>query len=120
MWMPTPDALREKMQPLPRRQQKPSSRGMAAIGDPPADCGQLLQRLCNDPSLRFTDSGRSLLRVLHLGLAAVRDCRQSVETVPPHCVHPVTELARGVAAGWLELAEALRERTEDPAQRREE
>ncbi len=110
--MPNPDVLREKVDPLPSRHRKLRSRGAAATGGPSPDCGLVLQKLRNDPSLRFTEAGRSLLRLLHVGVTAVRDCRQSVEEIPPHCRHSIAELARGAAAGWLELAESLRERTD--------
>jgi hypothetical protein len=113
--MPSVDSLRERTDPLPGRHQNLRNRGThdaAASFSQSPDSGLVLQRLRNDPSLRFTENGRSLLRVLHLGVAAVRDCRQPLEAVPPHSLYPTAELARAAAAGWLELAESLRERTE--------
>ncbi len=106
--------VQQGMDPLPERDQEERR----ARGKRPAlmraetlpDASAVLQNLRKDPSLRFTDSGRSLLRLLDLGVTAVRDCRQSLESIPPHCLYPIMELARGAAAEWLELAESLQDR----------
>jgi hypothetical protein len=113
--------VRQGMDPLPGRHQQDrqaaGKRAGAVQPEPSQDCTAVLQNLRKDPSLRFTDSGRSLLRLLDSGLSAVRDCRQAIEDVPPHCLYHIVELARGAAAEWLELAESLQERTTAARQR---
>jgi ParB-like chromosome segregation protein Spo0J len=108
--------VRQGMDPLPGKHQQqerraPGKRSAAVQPEPSHDCSAVLQNLRKDPSLRFTDSGRSLLRLLDSVVSGVRDCRLAIEEVPPHCLYHIAELARGAAAEWLELAESLQERT---------
>ena len=107
--------VRQGMDPLPgRHQEDRQARGKHPApprGPAPADCGELLQNLRKDPSLRFTEAGRSLLRLLDVGVSAVRDCKQATEAIPPHCLYPIMELARSAASQWLELAASLQQRT---------
>jgi hypothetical protein len=69
--------VRQGMDPLPGRHQQDrqaaGKRAGAVQPEPSQDCTAVLQNLRKDPSLRFTDSGRSLLRLLDSGLSAV--CR---------------------------------------------
>ncbi|GIH05669.1 hypothetical protein Rhe02_37360 [Rhizocola hellebori] len=108
--------VRQGMDPLPGRHQQdqrgPAKRAAAARPEQSPDCSAVLQNLRKDPSLRFTDSGRSLLRLLDSGVSAVRDCRDAIDAIPPHALYHIMELARGAAAEWLDLAERLHERTE--------
>lgn len=110
------ERVRHGMDPIPdRHQEDRRSRGKPAVSAkrvPAPDCAQVLQSLRRDPSLRFTDSGRALLRLLDAAVTATRDCKEAVQTIPPHCSYPIIELARGVAAEWLELAQALQERAD--------
>jgi ParB-like chromosome segregation protein Spo0J len=70
---------------------------------------RLLENLSRDPSLRFTDSGRSLLRALF-----ARTCGPPAphlfESIPPHCVYTVAALARACAQEWQDLAGQLESR----------
>jgi hypothetical protein len=107
--------VRQGMDPLPGKHQQDRrgpGKGTAAVRPAASqDCTAVLQNLRKDPSLRFTESGRTLLRLLASGVSAVRDCRAAMEEIPPHSLYHIAELARGAAAEWLELAERLQERT---------
>ncbi|MDR6594568.1 ParB/RepB/Spo0J family partition protein [Saccharothrix longispora] len=63
--------------------------------------------LCQDPSLRMTESGRLLLRLLHLHLVGIREWEQLLETVPPHRVESVAHLAGECARTWLDFADRI-------------
>jgi hypothetical protein len=63
--------------------------------------------LRDDPSLRFTESGRQLLRRLLPRLNAVSGWQEISDEIPPHSAHHVAVLARMCAAEWLQFAESL-------------
>ena len=70
----------------------------------------MLQGLQSDPSLRFTESGRSLLRWI-MSRAIRSDERVDVAgRVPPHCTYIVADVARVCADEWLQLANDLEQR----------
>ncbi|MEV4641056.1 ParB N-terminal domain-containing protein [Actinoplanes sp. NPDC049548] len=72
----------------------------------------MLQGLRSDPALRFTESGRTLLRWV-MSRAIQSDERVDVATrVPPHCTYIVANVARVCAEEWLRLAEELEQRSE--------
>jgi ParB-like chromosome segregation protein Spo0J len=79
----------------------------------PADADTVLDTLLRDPSLRQTEHGRQLLRLLRQNVGSVRELTALVPVVPPHCAALVSQLAGQFARGWLELADELDER---PAQ----
>lgn len=60
--------------------------------------------LCQDPSLRMSETGRFLLRLLDLHLVRVREWERLLETVPPHRVESVAHLAAECARTWLDFA----------------
>ncbi|MCO1575759.1 winged helix-turn-helix transcriptional regulator [Crossiella sp. SN42] len=62
------------------------------------------QNLRQDPALRFTESGRNLLRWLD---AQAVDPTSIAGSVPAHCAPVVAELARQTAEAWLRLARQL-------------
>ncbi|EST35529.1 hypothetical protein M878_05565 [Streptomyces roseochromogenus subsp. oscitans DS 12.976] len=72
------------------------------------DYGRVLQSLRKDPSLRFTDVGRRLLRLLD-GAApgSVEQIAQIADSVPEHCRIVVVDMARECAAAWQHLADQL-------------
>lgn len=67
----------------------------------------LLQTLRKDPSLRFSDSGRRLLRWLDTAATGPGCWEEIVSAAPPHCVYLVAEMARSCADEWLRLAAHL-------------
>jgi len=76
----------------------------------------VLDALMNDPSLKFTEQGRFLLRLLSANARAVRHRAELTEVIPAHCVPMVGEVAREYANAWLRVAEDLeRKRIPDTA-----
>ncbi|MET8945685.1 streptomycin biosynthesis protein [Streptomyces sp. NPDC004542] len=83
-------------------------RPVAATRRAGPDYSRVLQSLRNNPSLRFTDVGRRLLRLL--GGAApgsVEQIAQIADSVPEHCRVMVIDMARECAAAWQHLADQL-------------
>lgn len=65
----------------------------------------ILDGLRHDPSLRFTDSGRTLLRwLLHRSIGP-GEWSDMALTIPPHCACLVAELAHQCADEWRDFAE---------------
>jgi hypothetical protein len=67
----------------------------------------ILQQLRRDPSLRFNESGRSLLRWLGAKVIGTTKWLQMTGTIPPHARYTVASLARSCAWEWQHLAERL-------------
>ncbi|MGA8328434.1 MAG: ParB N-terminal domain-containing protein [Mycobacterium sp.] len=65
----------------------------------------LLQRLRNDPSVRSSERGRSLLRLLSTVAVAISACNEFAEAVPVHCSGTIAEIARKNARAWQEIAD---------------
>lgn len=74
------------------------------------DRTSLLTSLSRDPSLRFTEFGRKLLRWLYERTRGPQDAGDLLDRVPPHCAYLVAEVARGCADDWLEFAARLERR----------
>lgn len=72
--------------------------------DGPAEVHDLLQRLRNDPAVRFSDRGRRLVRLLSTNMAAIGVVNAIVENIPIHCSATVAEIARRNACAWQEVA----------------
>jgi ParB-like chromosome segregation protein Spo0J len=60
-----------------------------------------------DPSLRFTDTGRMLLRLLDLHAVSDPHWTTIIDAVPPHTVESVAEVARACAVMWTDLSRRL-------------
>jgi ParB-like chromosome segregation protein Spo0J len=73
----------------------------------------LLQRLKEDPSLRYSEKGRNLLRWLDSHVVELTDWTRAAEGLPPHCVYTISELAIRCAQAWERLAEELWVRVAD-------
>ncbi|WP_285439134.1 ParB N-terminal domain-containing protein [Streptomyces sp. ISL-99] len=72
------------------------------------DYSRVLKSLRKDPSLRFTDLGRLLLRLLDGSApASVEQIAQITDGVPEHCRTVVVDMARECAAAWQHLADQL-------------
>jgi ParB-like chromosome segregation protein Spo0J len=65
----------------------------------------LLQRLRNDPSVRSSERGRELLRLLSTVVVAITACNEFAEAAPTHCSGTFAEIARNNARAWQEIAE---------------
>jgi hypothetical protein len=79
---------------------------------PEPGCPVTLRDLTADPSLRYAESGRALLRWLHARAVRPAEWRAHVAPTPPHCAYLVARLARDLAREWLEFADQLERRVE--------
>lgn len=63
--------------------------------------------LRRDPSLRFNEHGRLVLRWLEAHAVSSGEWAAVVSGVPSHCRGMVADMARGCAEAWAEMADAL-------------
>lgn len=81
-----------------------------STGNVPPACtaaDSILHKLRADPALRYTDTGRLILRWLHACTLGVRALDQCGQHVPVHCAPTIARLARAQARSWLDLAQKL-------------
>jgi ParB-like chromosome segregation protein Spo0J len=121
--------VRERMRrgedPVPPRQrtngecsepvapERPFRRGVAAGRvNESGDWETILRNLRRDPSVRFTDSGRNLLRWLDACAIGVDDWESVVGSISPHCAYVIADLACVMAEELLGVADHLRRRAE--------
>ncbi|WP_413760815.1 ParB N-terminal domain-containing protein [Streptomyces sp. MMBL 11-3] len=102
----------------PARTEKDGARRFgrpAAVHRVPADGRHALNVLRKDPSLRFTEAGRVLLRLMdpHILFADRRE--QLIKDLPEHTLGMLSEVARQYAASWSDIAGALEERARQTA-----
>ncbi len=101
---PLPERLRPDIPaPVPvvaaaRRDEPRSEQDMAA----------LFEALCRDPSLRFSESGRTLLRMFESCARVTRQRDQIVGNLPAHCADAAQELLLGYVESWRAMADDLR------------
>lgn len=105
--------LRDGRHPVPDRQRTTRDVVTAASDAGKVDCDALLRGLKKDPSLRFTDSGRALLRWLDVRTVDLEQWKQHVDDIPAHCVQTITTLARHHSDSWREFAQYLGSRGND-------
>lgn len=98
---PVPIQQRRTLKP---ERQREAGQPVVTIAGSGQDRVSLLARLKFDPSLRFTEWGRSLIRLLDIHSLGEQERKQLVDAVPPHCRAVVRELARACADLWHELA----------------
>ncbi|MFF1561637.1 winged helix-turn-helix transcriptional regulator [Streptomyces sp. NPDC058279] len=79
----------------------------------PADPAAIIATLTKDPSLRYNNIGRRLIRWLDGCRRGVAACPEVAERIPFHNIDPVAALAREYAYAWLDFATALEERNRD-------
>lgn len=73
----------------------------------------MLKGLQSDPSLRLTESGRTLLRWIHSRAIRSNERVQVADQVPSHCTYIVANVARACADEWIQLANELEQRNGD-------
>jgi len=71
----------------------------------------LLRNLRQDPSLRFTDIGRSVLQWFGVYALGEGDEQSLVRSLPEHCRPRLAQLAWGSAEIWRRLAQELEEQS---------
>ena len=108
--------LRNGLDPVPSRRRDP-----AGAGSPPADEGDgmlarslsarmvpmIMESLRNDPSLRYNETGRVLLRLLAMHAMSPADWEQLISTVPVHRAEAVAQVARSCSEAWQQFADRL-------------
>lgn len=86
-------------------------RSVSERAEPPAESARVQPRaaasLARDPSIRFTDNGRALLRWMNGQSAELATGGRLLASVPPHCVRAAAEVARHYAREWERLADTL-------------
>jgi hypothetical protein len=113
------DRVRDGRDPVPtklrdghhRRRKKPASETPAP--QPGVNWELELTRLRVDPSLRYTDSGRLLLRLLDARLLSTDERALLATGIPSHCTTSVANLARVLGAAWQQLALDLEQRDQN-------
>lgn len=102
---------RPHREPNTREQQLRRTMSATRI-DQTRDRDTILNNLRRDPSVRFTESGRGLLRWLESHATGVDGWERFADLLAPHCAYVIADLACAVAEEWLEVAEQLRQRAE--------
>lgn len=102
----------DKIASLATRFSPPGSKSKA-----PSDPASTVEKLLRDPSLRSSERGKGLLRLLQVNAAAAAQIPDIATGVPPHCVSIVVQLARQYAEMWQDFARELdrRARIIDPS-----
>ncbi|WP_413754121.1 streptomycin biosynthesis protein [Streptomyces sp. R-74717] len=80
-----------------------------ARADAAPDRVVLVKRLTADPALRFSETGRSLLRLFAIHAVREEEWEAIIGNVPPHCRGIVADLAVQLAHMWSEFAERVGE-----------
>lgn len=76
-----------------------------------AELAKALSQLRNDPTLRFTDAGRLVLRLLDAHQVDACGWRSLLDRLPAHCVDRLADAARNCAQTWQFVETYLRDRS---------
>ncbi|MGW4034095.1 streptomycin biosynthesis protein [Streptomyces sp. NPDC004838] len=79
------------------------------------DRAALVERLKADPALRFSETGRTLLRLLNLHTLDTEEWERIADRVPPHCGVVVAHLAKECAEMWTEFAARVERKAAETA-----
>lgn len=74
-----------------------------------------LRRLRSDPSVRYSEVGRNLLRWIESRSVTLETGMALLDAAPSHCAPLLATIARQVAQTWLELASEIERREVCPA-----
>ncbi|MEV5976515.1 ParB/RepB/Spo0J family partition protein [Streptomyces sp. NPDC052114] len=83
--------------------------------DAAQDRAAAVQRLKADPALRFSEIGRTLLRLLNIHTISMEEWDQIIDKVPPHCRGIVAYLAAESAEMWTEVAVRVQSKVAETA-----
>ncbi|GGS44975.1 ParB/RepB/Spo0J family partition protein [Actinokineospora fastidiosa] len=97
-----------------RRRPAPEPKVIGSVNDGDrgrvaGDMVSVLRRLRTDPSLRFSEDGRFLLRLLDVHAIDADTWKRLTDNTPPHCLRTVAELAEGCADVWRRFADQLKQ-----------
>ncbi|MEV6827096.1 ParB N-terminal domain-containing protein [Amycolatopsis sp. NPDC051102] len=108
--------LRQGENPVPEKQRSDAIQivrrqpvGLAQEWDRTA----ALRQLRADPSLRFTESGRMVLRSLDAHNGDREKWDSLADSVPQHCIGLIVELVVGCVADWQRFVDRLERRAQD-------
>jgi ParB-like chromosome segregation protein Spo0J len=114
---PAKPPVPEEVEPLavvPVRPERPRQSWPAMMPPEPTDSAAAqsvaLETLLRDPSLRHSESGRFLLRLLQLNATGERELLRVPVTLSPHCMSTISGLARRCGEMWMQLSQELDER----------
>lgn len=93
-------------EPTALRLARPATRTRVDVGP---DRVVLVKRLTADPALRFSETGRSLLRLLAIHAVREEEWDAIIGNVPPHCSGIVADLAVQLADMWADFATRVRQ-----------
>lgn len=101
--------------PVPEGQRSGHDSGDTTLpgAGPPASeerLSTLLERLRRDPSLRFSNGGKAVLRLLDSHSIPDETWTRLADLVPRHCAGAVANIARACAASWTRFAERIENR----------
>jgi len=95
--------------PAGMRPDEGQTRRATTASRPAPERSSILAKLKGDPSLRFTGTGRELVRWLEVHSSGLDGWAAVLDSVPPHSSYVVAELARWCSQRWLEVANHLRD-----------
>lgn len=98
--VPVPSDRPESARPVTGR----SAADRTPPGPAVAETVDVFRSLCRDPSLRLTENGRQLLRMLELHLADPQCWDRAARSVPVHRAEAVSALALRCAEQWRQFA----------------
>ena len=101
------DPVPAKRDTKPQGVSRIQRRGKSISVDPGVDPAAILRTLRNDPSLRFNDAGRTLLRWLDTHTVDEQAATPPLQEIPAHCIGTITALARHNARFWAMFSEHL-------------
>ncbi|MFB7273572.1 ParB N-terminal domain-containing protein [Streptomyces sp. NPDC056244] len=105
-----PDDAGWTAEPPPRPGPDDSCTGTGPGQEPP-DRAAVFQRLRTDPSLRYSESGRTLLRLMEAHTLSGETWATLANCVPAHRRHTIASAAMEYARGWRAVAEQLARNT---------
>ncbi|TMR97082.1 ParB/RepB/Spo0J family partition protein [Nonomuraea basaltis] len=101
---PVPERLRSAEEDV--SQHKASANGPAGTAER-IDLTRVIDILRRDPSLRYSESGRMLLRWLDSRTVTTTQWAEVADNIPPHCLASISKVARECARTWSEIAEMV-------------
>ncbi|MEU3727437.1 ParB N-terminal domain-containing protein [Streptomyces sp. NPDC031705] len=90
-----------------------AARQSVPVMDRSLDWKASLQRLRSDPSLRYTEAGRTLLRLLEVHVVTAAHWQIIAEQVPAHCLEVLTDFALNCAEDLQRLSIRLEQRRKE-------
>ncbi len=100
------DRIRRGEDPVPGRGHRSTPRTIRELrpAKPQPEPTAILDALRRDPSLRFTESGRTMLRMLDVCATFARDRASIASRLPAHCRQPMSVLVQNYARTWQQFA----------------